>query len=152
MVVDLLHWNMMPRAQATGRTQTDDQTETEFNRWKALQKATDKKRADLIADIVGHPKGLISVQELEYMNPDRSDHSIRRDLGELQDVGVVNMREFEEDYLRDYPRQFFEITAEAREMFDDNGLFPEDAWKRQYQSVKKTPKIREIEEMPRPDQ
>ena len=123
-----------------------------FDTWRALQKATDKKRADILADIVGHPKGMPSVEELDYTNPPLSDDAIRRHLSTLAEVGVVREREFEPgERLRDYPYKFYELTEEARELFDRNGLFPEEAWQRQYQSVEKTARIRDIEEMPRPD-
>jgi hypothetical protein len=36
-------------------------------------------------------------------------------------------------------------------LFDRNGLFPEQAWTRQYESVTKTQRIREVETMPRPE-
>jgi len=124
----------------------------EFDAWRALQKATDKKRADILADIVGHPEGMPSVEELAYLNPALSDDAIRRHLHELMDVGVVTERAFEPgERLRDYPYKFYELTDAARELFDQNGLFPEDAWQRQYHAVEKTPRIREIETMPRPD-
>lgn len=124
----------------------------EFDTWRALQKATDKKRADLLADIVGHPKGLPSVEELDYMNPPLSDDAIRRHLETLAEVGVVRVREFEPgERLRDYPYKFYELTDAARDLFDRNGLFPESAWQRQYRAVEKTPRIRDLEEMPRPD-
>ena len=39
-----------------------------------------KKRANIIADIVGHPKGAPSVEELDYKNPSLSEDAIRRHL------------------------------------------------------------------------
>lgn len=122
-----------------------------FDAWAALQKATDKKRADIIADIVGHPRGAPSVEELEYTNPRMSGDAIRRHLDTLADVGVVRVLEFEPgNRTGGFPYQFFELSADARELFDRNGLFPEVAWTRQYQSVEKTPRIRDVESMPRP--
>ncbi|MEF8881120.1 MAG: ArsR family transcriptional regulator [Halapricum sp.] len=124
----------------------------DFDTWRALQKATDKKRADILADIVGHPKGTPSVEELDYMNPKLSDDAIRRHLQTLIEVGVVQELEVEKgERVRDFPRKFYAITDEARDLFDRNGLFPEAAWKRQYKSVKKTQRIREVETMPRPE-
>ncbi|MFB6150241.1 MAG: ArsR family transcriptional regulator, partial [Haloarculaceae archaeon] len=123
----------------------------DFNTWAALQEATDTKRANLIADIVGHPQGAISVEELSYMNPDLSTDSIRRHLNTLQDVGVVAERVLPSgERRRDYPYKFYELTEQARNLFDKNGIFPEDAWERQYQAVEKTPRIRDVEQMPRP--
>lgn len=125
--------------------------EGEFDRWLALQKATDETRANLIADIVGHPKGAPSVRELDYMNPSLAADAIRRHLGILQDVGVVEERVVEPgNRVRGYPYKFYALTAAARELFDQNDLFPEDAWQRQYSRVQKTGEITELEEMPRP--
>jgi len=124
----------------------------EFSEWLALQKATDKKRADIIADIVGHPKGTPSVEELDYMNPDLSDDSIRRHLKTLREVGVVEEYEFPTgERLRAFPHKFYGLTTEARELFDRNNLFPETPWQRQYEAVEKTPRIRQVQEMPRPE-
>ncbi len=40
-----------------------------FDTWTALKLITQDTRASLLSDIVGHPKGLPSVPELEYTNP-----------------------------------------------------------------------------------
>ncbi|WP_435320601.1 ArsR family transcriptional regulator [Haloarchaeobius sp. TZWSO28] len=123
----------------------------EFDTWTALQKATDKTRANLIADIVGHPEGAPSVKELDYMNPSLEADAIRRHLKTLQSVGVVDELVVEPgERIRGYPYKFYRLTAEARALFDRNDLFPEDAWRRQYARVKKTGEITELEEMPRP--
>lgn len=123
----------------------------EFDSWRALQRATDEKRAAILADVVGHPKGLPSVEELDYMNPPLSEDAIRRHLNTLREVGVVTRREIEQgDRVQGFPYQFYEVTDEARGLFDRNGLFPEDAWQREYASVQKTDRIRKVEQMPRP--
>ncbi len=123
----------------------------EFDTWTALQKATDKTRANLIADIVGHPEGAPSVKELDYMNPSLEADAIRRHLRTLQSVGVVEELVVEPgERIRGYPYKFYRLTAEARALFDRNDLFPEDAWRRQYARVEKTGEITELEEMPRP--
>lgn len=123
-----------------------------FDTWAALQKATDETRANLLADIVGHPKGAPSVRELEYMNPGLEEDAIRRHLTVLQEVGVVEELVVEPgNRIRGFPYKFYRITEEARELFDRNDLFPEAAWRRQYDRVQKTGEITELEEMPRPD-
>lgn len=120
--------------------------------WLALQKATDRKRANLIADIIGHPKGMPSVEELDYMNPDLSDDAIRRHLQTLIEVDVVSERVIEKgSRLREYPYKFYEVTDNASQLFEKNNLFPTEPWQRQYAAVEKTPRIRELETMPRPD-
>lgn len=124
-----------------------------FDRWAALQKATDKPRANLLADIVGHPKGAPSVRELAYMNPSLGADAIRRHLTVLQEVGVVTELVVEPgNRIRGFPYKFYCLTDEARELFDTNNLFPEAAWQRQYDRVQKPGEIKEIEEMPRPNQ
>ena len=123
-----------------------------FNTWTALQKATDQPRANLIADIVGHPQGAPSVKELDYMNPALGEDAIRRHLGVLQDVAVVAELVVEPgDRVRGYPYKFYQLTIAARELFDRNNLFPVDAWRRQYARVEKTGEITELEAMPRPE-
>ena len=123
-----------------------------FDAWRALQKATDKKRANLIADIVGHPEGAPTVEELAYMNPSLSADSIRRHLATLTEVGVIESHALPEGKrLREFPYKFYALTEDARALFDRNNLFPGRAWQRQYATVEQTSRIREVEEMPRPD-
>ncbi|MDZ5810506.1 ArsR family transcriptional regulator [Halorubrum sp. AD140] len=127
-------------------------TSDEFDTWLALRKATDRTRANLIADIVGHPKGAPSVRELDYMNPDLGEDAIRRHLSVLQDVGVIEETVVKPgNRVRGYPYKFYLLTDHARALFDRNDLFPVDAWRRQYARVEKSGEITELEEMPRPD-
>jgi DNA-binding HxlR family transcriptional regulator len=143
---------MKPQTE-TGGGAAGDAADDGFDTWLALQRATDKKRADVIADIVGHPQGAPSVEELDYMNPPLSDDAIRRHLDTLEEAGVVRRQAFEPgERVGGYPYIFYSLTEEARELFDRNGLFPEAAWKRQYESVEKTSRIDEVEAMPRPDE
>jgi DNA-binding transcriptional ArsR family regulator len=124
----------------------------EFDTWTALQKATDRTRANLIADVVGHPEGAPSVTELDYMNPSLEADAIRRHLKTLREVGIVEELVVEPgNRVRGFPYKFYRLTDDARELFDRNGLFPAGAWRRQYDRVQKTGEIREIEAMPRPD-
>ena len=128
-----------------------DESAKGFDIWIALRKSTDEARANLIADIVGHPKGAPSVAELDYMNPSLGEDSVRNHLKELREAGVVEELVVEPGKrIRGYPYKFYRITDEARRLFDDNGLFPEEAWRRQYERVEKTTEVREIEKMPRP--
>ena len=126
--------------------------QNEFEAWTALQKATDQTRANLIADIVGHPQGAPSVKELDYMNPALGEDAIRRHLGVLVDVGVISELVVEPgNRVRGYPYKFYQVTEQARALFDRNDLFPTDPWRRQHDRVEKTGEIAELEAMPRPD-
>jgi hypothetical protein len=123
-----------------------------FDTWRALQEATDTPRADLLSDIAGHPEGAPSVEELAYVNPDKSEDAIRRHLRRLVEATVVRVLEVEPgNRRRDFPNKFYTITDEARALFDRNGLFPREAWQRQYEAVEKTTRIRDVEQMPRPE-
>lgn len=123
----------------------------DFNTWKALQKATDKTRANLIADVIGHPKGAPSVDELDYMNPSLEKDAIRNHLKTLQSVGVLEELEIPPgERTRGFPYKFYRLTDDARDLFDRNDLFPREPWRRQYERVEKTGEIEELEAMPRP--
>lgn len=127
-------------------------SEDGLDEWEVFQKVTDTSRANIVADIVGHPKGAPSVKELDAMNPSLKADTVRGHLRVLEGVGVV-----EEIVIpvgerrREYPYKFYQLTTAARELFERNDLFPERAWKREYDRVIKEPAIRELERMPRPD-
>ena len=55
---------MNPHSEATDTADDDDESNG-FEAWTALQTATDYTRADLIADIVGHPQKAPSLKELD---------------------------------------------------------------------------------------
>lgn len=143
---------MRPAATQPGPDNGADTDRDEFNTWLALKRSTDKQRANLIADIVGHPQGAPSVTELDHMNPSLEEDAIRRHLSILQDVGVVEELVVQPgERVRGYPYKFYALTSEARGLFDQNDLFPIEPWQRQYSRVQKPSEIREVEQMPRPD-
>ena len=142
---------MHPDATQPAENIGSDGESEEFNTWLALQKATDKQRANLIADIVGHPKGAPTVKELDYMNPSLEADAIRQYLSILQDIGVLQELVVPcGERIRGYPYKFYALTDAARSLFDRNGLFPSDAWQRRYDRIEKTGEIQELEEMPCP--
>lgn len=134
------------------RPETEHDRDAGHDTWHILQAATDTARANLIADVVGHPKGAPSVDELDYMNPGLEESAIRRYLNDLVEVGVLAELTVEPgDRVKGYPYKFYTVSDQARALFDKNDLFPVGAWQRQYQRVEKTAEIRELEEMPRPN-
>ncbi len=123
----------------------------EADTWHILQAVTVTSRANIIADIVGHPKGEPSVDELAKTNPSLEKDTIRGHLSVLKEVGVVDEVVIPAgERTRGYPYKFYHLTEDARALFDSNGLFPERAWRRQYDRVKKDAEMRELEAMPRP--
>ena len=144
---------MQPETTRPNASEGDVTESDKFDTWAALQKSTDKQRANLIADVVGHPEGAPSVKELDYMNPSIKADAIRRHLTTLQEVGVVEELVVESgNRIRGFPYKFYRLTDAARDLFDQNGLFPVNAWQRQYDRVQKTSEITELEAMPRPSE
>jgi len=142
---------MQPETTRPNASEGDVTESDKFDTWAALQKSTDKQRANLIADVVGHPEGAPSVKELDYMNPSIKADAIRRHLTTLQEVGVVEELVVESgNRIRGFPYKFYCLTDAARDLFNQNDLFPVNAWQRQYDRVQKTPEITELEAMPRP--
>ncbi|WP_243637765.1 helix-turn-helix transcriptional regulator [Natrarchaeobius oligotrophus] len=120
--------------------------------WHVLQVVTEESRANIVADVVGHPKGAPSVDELARTNPSLQKDTIRGHLSVLKNANVVEERVVPVGQrTRGYPYKFYQLTDDARELFDRNGLFPEDSWTRQYDRLEKDPELRELEAMPRPD-
>ena len=103
---------------------------------------------------LGHrrsPKRIAIGDRTCVYNPDLGEDAIRRHLSVLKNHGVVEELVVPSgERIRGYPYKFYTLSGEAREMFDDNDLFPEDAWTRQYSRVEKTNEITELEQMPRP--
>ena len=136
---------------------TDVETPAELDErtattWDALRAITQETRASLLADIVGHPEGMISVPELDYLNPDVKRSAITEHLRKLIDAGVVGKAELPAgERSRDLPYTFYYITDWGRELFDRNDIFDRERWREQYEKVEKTPEIREIEGMDRPE-
>ena len=144
---------MQPETTRPNASEGDVTESNKFDTWAALQKSTDKQRANLIADIVGHPDGAPSVKELDYTNPSIKADAIRRHLTTLQEVGVVKELVVESgNRIRGFPYKFYRLTDAARDLFDQNDLFPVNAWQRQYDRVQKTAEITELESMPRPSE
>ena len=144
---------MQPETTRPNANEGDVTESDKFDTWAALQKSTDKQRANLIADVVGHPEGAPSVKELDYMNPSIKADAIRRHLTTLQEVGVVEELVVESgNRIRGFPYKFYRLTDAARDLFDQNDLFPVNAWQRQYDRVQKTSEITELEAMPRPSE
>lgn len=105
--------------------------------------ATKSDNANLIADIVGHPKGAPTVKELKYMSPSISIGELQSHLRTIEQTGVIELMETDS-------HTFCRLTDDAREKFDERGLFPERPWRRQYSRVQKTTKIEELEDIDRP--
>ena len=117
---------------------------------ETIQTVAAGPRASLITDIVAHPKGSASIPELEFLNPNLDTETIRNHLTALQKAGVIEERVLNyESRDRKLPKRFYAITDEARDLFDEHGVFPEQEWQNLYAHIQKPDEIRELEELPR---
>ncbi len=117
-----------------------------------LDLVTQKTRFTLIQNIVAHPKGMPSLQELDYVNPSKSKSTIRNHLEELLNHGVVETVELPEDQRsRDLPWKFYRLTDGGRKFLENHGLLKEDGTLQEMHSMlEKTDKIEKFENAPRP--
>ena len=128
------------------RSVTDGGLDTE----ELLEITRKRISANIIADIVGHPRQGPTVEEIVYMNPAHSHAEIHSCLSELSKKGVISERQIaSHTRCPDLPSAYFVITDAARSLFDQNGLFPTQPWRRQYQAVTKADRIQTIEQLPR---
>jgi DNA-binding PadR family transcriptional regulator len=123
-----------------------------FDPIAALGALDDTTRANVVGTIVGHPKGAPSKKEVEYYNPGVAPSTLTGHLKELEERGIVESIERDRAGLtRGEPYRFFRLTEQARELFDRNGLFEEEAYRALFQEVEKTEEIRAAEAVERPN-
>jgi DNA-binding HxlR family transcriptional regulator len=80
-----------------------------------LNVVTQETRFSLIQDIFGHPSGLPTLKELDYVNPSRSQTTIRQHLQRLGDAGIVENVELPEDRRQnDLPYTFYGLSDKRR--------------------------------------
>lgn len=119
-----------------------------FDREEAFDAAVVTENANLIVDIVAHPENAPTLGELDHANPPKDPAEIRQRLLDLRDIGIVEVVDSEKECCADL--RFYRLTDEARELFEDEGLFPEEPWSRQYARIKKPDEVKELEALPRP--
>ena len=123
-----------------------------FDESEASEIATRPAYTDLLVDIVGHLAEAPSIAELEHTNPGVKRNVICTRIQHLQDARIVSRIILDEgDRIAEYPHQFYQLTDPARNLFEEMGLFPKDAWRRTYDCIEKSAEIQNIESLPRPE-
>jgi len=119
-----------------------------------LNVVTQETRFSLVQDILGHPSGLPTLKELDYVNPSRSQTTIRQHLQRLLDAGIVEKVELPKDRRQnDLPYTFYGISEEGRLFLEDHKLLrAEETLQAIYDRVEKTDEIERYEAAPRPEQ
>jgi DNA-binding HxlR family transcriptional regulator len=118
-----------------------------------LNIVTQETRFSLIQDILGHPSGLPTLKELDYVNPSRSQTTIRQHLQRLVDAGIVEKVELPGDRRQnDLPYTFYGLSEDGRRFLEDHRLLrAEETLREIYDRVEKTDEIERYETAPRPD-
>lgn len=118
-----------------------------------LNVVTQETRFVLIQDILGHPSGLPTLKELDYVNPSKSRTTIRQHLQRLVDAGIVEEVMLPEDRRRnDLPYKFYGLSEDGRQFLEEHKLLrAEDTLGDIYTRVEKTDEIERYENAPRPD-
>ena len=132
-----------------------DEGPTELTRTRErLNVVTQQTRFGLVQDILGHPTQQPTLKELDYVNPSKSQTTIRQHLQRLVDVGVVEERFLAEDRRQnDLPYKFYAVSERGRVFFEEHGLLrAEETLQALYDQVDKTDEIRRYETAPRPRQ
>ena len=119
-----------------------------------LNVVTQETRFSLVQDILGHPSGLPTLKELDYVNPSRSQTTIRQHLQRIVDAGIVEKVELpEERRQNDLPYTFYGIREEGRRFLEEHRLLrAEETLRAIYDRVEKTAEIGRYESAPRPAQ
>jgi DNA-binding HxlR family transcriptional regulator len=118
-----------------------------------LNVVTQETRFSLVQDILGHPSGLPTLKELDYVNPSRSQTTIRQHLDRLVEAGIVEEVELPKDHRQnDLPYKFYGISEDGRRFLESHKLLrAEETLPEIYDRVKKTAEIERYESAPRPD-
>jgi DNA-binding transcriptional ArsR family regulator len=133
---------------------TPDETTSDLDTVRErLNVVTQETRFSLVQDILGHPSGLPTLKELDYVNPSKSQTTIRQHLQQLVKAGIVEEVELPEDRRQnDLPYKFYGISEGGRQFLDDHKLLrAEETLRDIYDRVEKTTEIERYESAPRPE-
>jgi len=116
-----------------------------------LHVVTQETRYDLLQNIVGHPMGAPSLEELTYMAAEVNNKTtVHEHLKKLINVGIVEKVKAE-DQPSGYPRVFYRVPPQAMNLLQDRGLLEDvTALRQTYSAVEKPDRIERAEEAPRP--
>jgi DNA-binding transcriptional ArsR family regulator len=118
-----------------------------------LNVVTQETRFALLQDILGHPSELPTLKELDYVNPSKSQTTIRQHLQQLVDAGIVEEVLLPEDRRKnDLPYKFYGISESGRQFLEEHKLLrAQDTLREIYDRVEKTDDIERYESALRPE-
>ncbi|WP_227373789.1 transcriptional regulator [Haladaptatus halobius] len=120
---------------------------------KRLNIVTQETRFSLIQDILGHPTQLPTLKELDYVNPSKSQTTIRQHLQHLIDVDIVEEVVLPSDRRQnDLPYKFYGLSDEGQHFLAAHKLLrAEETLHTIYSQVEKTDAVQRYEDAPRPE-
>ncbi|NGM71261.1 transcriptional regulator [Natronolimnobius sp. AArcel1] len=133
---------------------TSDQPPSELESVrKRLNVVTQETRFALLQDILGHPYGLPTLKELNYVNPSKSQTTIRQHLDQLVDAGIVEEVTLPQDQRQnDLPYKFYGISESGRQFLEEHKLLrAQETLQEIYDRVEKRDDISRYETAPRPE-
>ncbi|WP_277543663.1 helix-turn-helix domain-containing protein [Haloarcula laminariae] len=118
-----------------------------------LNVVTQETRFALIQDILGHPEQLPTLKELDYVNPSKSQTTIRQHLQKLVNVGILEEVSLPKNLRQnDLPYKFYGLSDGGREFLDEHDLLrAEGTLAEIYNNIEKTDTITRYETAPRPE-
>ena len=118
-----------------------------------LNVVTQETRFSLLQDILGHPSELPTLKELDYVNPSKSQTTIRQHLQQLVDAGIVEEVLLPEDRRQnDLPYKFYGLSESGRQFLEEHKLLrARDTLREIYDRVEKPDDITRYETAPRPE-
>ncbi len=118
-----------------------------------LNVVTQETRFSLIQDILGHPAQLPTLKELNYVNPSKSQTTIRQHLEKLVTEDILEVVSLPKDQRQnDLPYKFYGLSEDGRAFLEDHGLLrAEEMITEIYSCVDKTEAIQRYETAPRPE-
>jgi len=118
-----------------------------------LNVVTQETRFALLQDILGHPSELPTLKELDYVNPSKSQTTIRQHLQQLVDADIVEEALLPENRRQnDLPYKFYGISESGRQFLEEHKLLrAQDTLREIYDRVGKTEDIKRYETAPRPE-
>lgn len=136
-----------------GSSQFDQISEETSDRRERLNVLTQETRFVLVQNILSHPEQLPTLTELDYVNPTKSESTIREHLEILAENDIVEVVTLPRDERsRGLPHTFYGLTDEGRELLEAFDLLgAEETLGAMYERLETTPHIEKYAAAPRPD-
>lgn len=105
----------------------------------------------ILQQLLANERRSLSVEELEFRNPNLDYDDIHYYIEELEEQGVVQRLIIPEEVSgANIPNKFYEVTEEGEELLKNSNLYDEiSLWKQIYDHMERTKRIQNIEKIER---